>query len=97
MNETYSGTDAERGLDLTLRAARILRDKGAMGLYVTHFHEVADYDFPMLNTVMDPTDPSRRTYRIMKSSALRSSFARDILRKYGLDPESLMRRMEVHP
>lgn len=95
MNETYSGTDAERGLDLTLRAASILRDKGALGLYVTHFHEVADCDFPMLNTVINADDPSNRTYKIMKSSAIRSSYARDILRKYGLDSESLERRAGV--
>ncbi len=95
MNETYSGTDGERGLELTLTAARMLRDKGATALYVTHFHEVAVSDFPILNTVMDKDDPSRRTFRIMKSSALRSSFARDILRKYGLDAESLERRSGV--
>lgn len=95
MNETYSGTNSERGLELTLTAARILRDKGATALYVTHFHEVADSDFPILNTVMDKDDSSRRTFRIMKSSALRSSLARDILRKYGLDAESLERRSEV--
>ncbi len=94
LNETYSGTDAERGLELTLSAARALRGKGVMGLYVTHFHEVADHDFPMLNTVIDAADPSHRTFKIMKSSALRSSFARDILRKYGLDARSLERKPE---
>ncbi len=89
LNETYSGTDNEKGVALTLGAAESLRDRGAFALYVTHFHEVADAGFPMLNTVINAADPALRTFRIVKSSALRSSYALDILRKYGLDAESL--------
>lgn len=95
LNETYSGTDSVRGVQLTLAAANTLRSKGAFGLYVTHFHEVADADFPMLNTVIDTADPSHRTFRIIKSSALRSSYAHDILCKYGLDSVSLSQKAGV--
>ena len=95
LNETYSGTDNEKGVALTLRAVEILRGRGAFGLYVTHFHEVADASFPMLNTVIDSSDPARRTFRIVRSSALRSSYARDILRKYGLDACALSEKAGV--
>ncbi len=93
-NETFSGTDDGKGVSLTLETARKLRETGAFALFVTHFHEVEDSGFPILTTVMDETDTSRRTFRIVRAKGGGSSFAADILKKYGLDALSLKRRAE---
>lgn len=95
LNETYSGTDDKKGVEMTLQTTRTLRDRGVFVLYVTHFHEAAAAEIPSLNTVMDETDTSARTFRIIRSTALRSSFAFDILKKYSLDEDSLSERAGI--
>ena len=92
LNETYSGTDDVKGAELTVECAARLRRLGAFGLYVTHFHEVASRGFPMLTTVIDERDSSHRTFRIVKQKGAGSSYAEDILKKYGLDAATLERR-----
>lgn len=91
-NETFSGTDHDKGLSAVLRLARRLADTGASGLFVTHFHAVAASGLPLLSAVVDEQDGGRRTYRIVESGGTGSSFARDILRKYKLDAASLAAR-----
>lgn len=93
LNETFSGTDDKKGCEMTLRYSATFRDRGAFALYVTHFHEVNDKGFPVLNTVIDVSDDNRRTFKIVKSNALRSSYAHDILKKYALTKEDLERRL----
>ena len=41
---------------------------------------------------MDQDDQNRRTYRIARRLEAEGSYAADILRRYGLDEESLSRR-----
>jgi len=92
LNESFSGTDDRKGLSLTLDTVRALAEHGCFVLYVTHFHEVADSGYPVLTTVIDESDDNRRTFRITRVGASRSSFARDILKKYRLDRASLEER-----
>lgn len=93
LNETYSGTDEKKGAALTLDTALKLKKRGTFALYVTHFHEVNGQGIPMLNTVIDGTDENRRTYKIVKSTDLSSSYAYDILKKYRLTKEALAKRL----
>ncbi len=89
LNETYSGTDEKKGTAMTLELAGKLKAISAFGLYVTHFHEVNNGGFPMLNTIIDSDNENRRTFKIVKSSDLKSSYAYDILKKYNLTKEAL--------
>ena len=89
-NETFSGTDEEKGLSLTLNAAEKMEKAGAFGLFVTHFHGVESCSYPILSTLVG--EKGERTYRIVRKSAGGSSFAADILKKYKLDPLSLAER-----
>ncbi len=92
-NETFSGTDRQKGLTHTVELARALADAGVAGLFVTHFHEVSETGLPMLCTVVDRDDENRRTYRIVEQAGIGSSYARDVLRKYRLDAASLAARL----
>ncbi len=92
LNETFSGTDDKKGYSLALDTVKRIDDSGCFLLYVTHFHEVADTDYPLLTTEIDEADENRRTFKIKRVRGKRSSFAEDILRKYSLDAESLRLR-----
>ncbi len=93
-NETYSGTDDKLGCELTKKTADALSEKHVYGIYVTHFHELysAGGGYNFLEAVVDEKNGNARTYRIVKQSTKRGSFAFDILKKYGLDRASLERR-----
>ena len=92
-NETFSGTDRQKGLTHTVELAQALAGAGVAGLFVTHFHEVSEAGLPMLCTVVDRDDENRRTYKIVEQSGIGSSYARDVLRKYRLDAASLAARL----
>ncbi len=91
-NETFSGTDEERGYSLLCSLAHTLRERGAFGIFVTHFHRVSELGFPMLTAEVDAEKENARTYRIRRTNVSRSSFAEDILKKYRLDKRSLAER-----
>ncbi len=94
-NETFSGTDEERGYSLLCSLADTLRTRGCFGILVTHFHRVSELGLPMLSVEIDTENDNARTYRIRRVSFSRSSFAADILKKYRLDKRSLAQR-EAH-
>ena len=91
-NETFSGTDDKRGFDLLTDTVAKIAESKHLGLYVTHFHEVMSLDFPVLSAEVDSTDENKRTFHIVRSKGSSSSYAVDILKKYGLDKNSLEAR-----
>lgn len=94
LNETFGSTDDERGCQLTRELACRMRENKCAGLYVTHFRQAVDKEFPTLAAVVDEADSSIRTYRIRRQRDNLSSYAADILRKYGLDEQALAKRRE---
>ncbi len=91
-NETFSGTDDKKGYELLTETAEEIKNRGIGGLYVTHFHEISDTSFPILGVEVNKEDENKRTFKITRKNNERSSYAHDILVKYGLDFESLMER-----
>ena len=91
-NETFSGTDDKRGFELLKDTAMKIGEIQCFGLYVTHFHEVMTLDYPVLSAEVDFTDENKRTFRIVRSKGSASSYAFDILKKYGIDKNSLEAR-----
>ena len=67
--------------------------RGTFGIYVTHIHSLTGGEIPTLAAVIDEADENRRTYKILRVGGTSSSFARDILEKYGLDAASLEKRL----
>ena len=93
LNETFSGTDDKKGCEMTLAYTEKFKALGCFSLFVTHFHEVNDKGYTVFNTVIDVEAGNRRTFRIVKSDSLRSSYAADILKKYALTRDDLARRL----
>lgn len=93
-NETYSGADDTRGFALLKELAARISTAKHFGVYVTHFHTVMTLNYPVLSAEIDPADENKRTYRIVKSKGNASSYAADILKKYGLDKDSLRERRD---
>ena len=92
LNEAFSATDEEKGLQLAVETAETMRSRGIFGLFVTHFLEVKNKNFPLLSAIVEDDATHRRTYRIRRTSEINSSYAEDILRKYKLDAASLAMR-----
>ncbi len=93
-NETYSGTDEQKSEQYSRRLVDLMYDRGVFGLFVTHIHSLTGGAVPTLAAVVDESDENRRTYKIKRVGATSSSFAEDILEKYGLDRESLKKRLD---
>ena len=93
MNETYSGTDDRKGAEMTLETADKLKQLGCFALWVTHFHEVVMAGFCCLTTLIGE-DTAKRTFKIVKQKPDLSSYARDILKKYSLDAQSLEQKLK---
>lgn len=83
-NETFSGTDEIKSAQMTEELGRTCYDRGIFGVYVTHIHSTGDLNIPMLNVVVDTDDNNRRTFKVLRRDGIRSSYAYDILKKYGL-------------
>lgn len=93
-NETYSGTDEQKSEYYSKRLADMMYSRGVFGLFVTHIHSLTGGEIPVLSAVVDESDDNRRTYKIRRVGATSSSFAKDILEKYGLDKAGLEQRMK---
>lgn len=93
-NETFSGTDDVKGCQLTVETVEAIKKIDALGLFVTHFHQVSKMNLPMLSTMVDEANDNARMFKIaMKNGGINSSFANDILKKYRLDRVSLEHRI----
>lgn len=92
-NETYSGTDEIKSEGYSRRLADEMYDRGVFGIFVTHIHSLTGGRIPTLAAVIDESDENRRTYKIKRVSSTDSSFAEDILKKYGLDKKSLLEKL----
>lgn len=89
-NETFSGADGKIGFAHLERLAADLTSAGHFGLFVTHFHQITDTTYPLLTAQVD--GEQSRTFRIEKFRGTAASHAADILRRHGLDAESLEKR-----
>ena len=89
---------------MAMNLAERMGEDGRFGLFVTHFHQVIGKAFPVLSvgTTADELDENEqshaevhhsRTYRVSYAGAKAYSYAEDILRKYGIDRQSLRARL----
>lgn len=92
LNETYSTTSEETAIERTVRLADRLYASGCFGVFVTHMHGVGETEIPYLNVLIDRSDSNRRTYKVARQRSAYSSYANDILQKYGLTREALEAR-----
>jgi len=95
LNETFSTTNEELAVSSTLDLAEKLRKSGSFTLYITHQQGLESAGVPFLSVIVDTDDQNRRTFRIARRKDAEGSYAADILRRYGLDEESLKCRFPI--
>lgn len=90
-NETYGSTDAEKAFHSIAALHKHITDISVFGIYVTHFHEVKN----ICENILTPqiNESNERLFKIYRSKGSNSSYAIDILKKYGLDKQSLEARL----
>lgn len=89
LNETYSSTNEENAIEMTMQLAEKLFKSGAAGLYITHMHGLSSCDIPYLNVIVDKDNDNRRTFKIARRRSDNTSLAYDILKKYRLTEDDL--------
>lgn len=96
LNETFTGADARKGLLLSLSFMRNFAEKNAFCLFVTHFYEVMEFEFPVLCAAVNTDQENQRTFKIERGVREKRSYAEDILKKYRLDRNSLAERRKIN-
>jgi len=94
-NETFSGTNQEKGYTFAIETVKELHQNNSFGLFVTHFHQVRETKYPTLHTVIQK-DNHKRTYKITHAAPDGSSYAEDILIKYQMDRASLAQKLKIN-
>ena len=94
MNEVFTSTDEEKAMKESQVVLEQILDLGAFGVFVTH-------NFPLIQSMEDRMpvleaitegDEHNRLFKIVEKKQGGQSFATDVLRKYGLDAESLRKK-----
>lgn len=96
LNETFTGADAEKGFSLSMKFMRLFYEKKVFCLFVTHFYDSAFSEIPVLRATVDKDNGNKRTFKMERGVGEKSSYAEDILKKYGLDALSLEKRRNMN-
>ena len=94
LNEAYSGANDDVGEALAINTAQTIREKQMFGFFVTHFQNVCEQNVPALHVTVD--DQNNRLYKVQPIRNAVSSYVEDILKKYGLDRDSLHIRLREY-
>ena len=95
MNESFSSTTVSDQLFIGRRVLRRMIDCGLLGVVVTFLDELASLDattVSMLSTV-DPMEPDRRTFRIVRRPADGLAYAMAIAEKHRLTYRAVRERV----
>jgi len=94
-NESFSSTDDQKGVILAIDIADKIKKQKNCGIFVTHFYSLEKSPIPILYAELNYDFQNTRTYKIIKSDMYVNSHAMDILKKYGMDYESLLKRRHL--
>ena len=95
MNEAFSSTATVDALELGRETLERLLEVDAIGIYVTFVDELSSFEsrIASVTATVDPEDPSRRTFRIVRRPADGHAHALAIARSYGLTYDELRLRL----
>jgi DNA mismatch repair protein MutS len=95
MNEGFTSTTLGDARFIGTKVLERVLSLGSLGVYVTFVDDLAALGEATISMVgqVDPSDPSRRTYRIIRQPASGVAYAAAIADKYGLGYERLKERL----
>ena len=94
MNEVFTSTDENTAMLESRKVLDVMLAKKSFGVFVTHnfpLIESMQNEMPVLEAITEG-DEHNRLFRIIEKKQVGSSFAADILRKYKLDRDTLVRK-----
>ncbi|WP_082033709.1 MutS-related protein [Pseudomonas sp. PI1] len=95
INEIFSSTTASDAAFLGQKILQRIIDLDALCVCVTFIHELTQMGASIVSMMscVDPEDPSRRTFQVVRKPADRLSYAISIARKHRLTYDSVKERM----
>ncbi len=98
LNELFTTATSYDALIMGERIIKSFLERGFDGIYVTHFHKLADCDPRIVSLVaqVEDTDEKKRTYRICRAKAKGIAYAQTFAEKYRLSYEEVLERVKNH-
>ena len=95
VNEIFASTTLDDAITLGTNVMRQVVELGCVALFVTFVDELATFGPQIVSMVatVDPNDPARRTFRIVRKPADGRAYALAIAEKYGLTYDQLRSRV----
>ena len=96
MNESFSSTTLHDQLLINTDVVRAILHRGCLCVAVTFLDELSTLDPAIVSMVstVDPAEPARRTFRIVRRAADGLAYAMAIAEKHGLTYERIRERLQ---
>ncbi len=95
MNESFSSTTLHDQLLINTEVVRAILERGCLAIAVTFLHELSTLDPSIVSMVstVDPDEPARRTFRVVRRAADGLAYSMALAEKHGLTYKRMRTRL----